>query len=433
MKKFNILPYLFVFMATFVVLQLFNKSPDPVLSSGEVGLKTTEDEYAIGKDIRVDVQNNQTEPIEVVSQCSEIEGRKLLLPPFKVLKYENESFSEVSKTQNMPECTESIVTTIQPGEKETFSLLNYSYSDFGEIGRYRLELDLSEPSPDNEITDEIRVVYSTPEFEIHEPGVFTKLWRGIIYQPILNVLIGILIYLPNHPLGLAIILLTVIIRTILLVPSQKAMKAQMRMQEMQPKIEELKQKYKDDQARLAQETMLLWKTSKVNPLSSCLPILLQLPILIALYSVVNGGLSPDRSALIYNFMPSFSLHEIDPFFLGFDLLTRSVIVLPLIVGGLQFIQMQLMMAKQKKKKAAQKEGAAPKPMQNEMEMANKMMKYIMPVMIAVFTAQLPAAVGLYWGTSTFYGILQQLVVNKEGSKSKTPEDDVQIRVINKKH
>ncbi|MEK9159461.1 MAG: YidC/Oxa1 family membrane protein insertase [Patescibacteria group bacterium] len=421
MKKFNIFPYLFVFLATFVVLQLFNKSPDPVLSSGDVGLKTVENEYAIGKDIRVDVQNNQAGAIEVLSECNEMDGRKLLLPPFTVLKYENEGFTEVSNTANLPECTDSVVTTIQPGQKETFSLLNYSYSDFGEIGRYKLQLNLAE------------VAYSTPEFEIHEPGVFTKLWRGIIYQPILNVLIGILVYMPGHKLGLSVILLTIIIRTILLVPSQKAMKAQLRMQEMQPKIEELKQKYKDDQARLAQETMLLWKTSKVNPLSSCLPILLQLPILIALYSVVNGGLSPDRSALIYDFMPAFSLHEIDPIFLGFDLLTRSMIVLPLIVGGLQFIQMQLMMTKQKKKKAAQKEGSAPKPMQNEMEMANKMMKYIMPVMIAVFTAQLPAAVGLYWGTSTFYGILQQLVVNKEGSKSKSPEDDVQIRVINKKH
>lgn len=433
MKKFNIFPYLFVFLATFVVLQLFNKSPDPVLSSGEVGLKTAEDEYAIGKDIRVDVQNNQTEAIEVVQECTEIDGQKLLLPPFKVLKYENEGFAEVRNTSSLPACTESLVTTIQPSEKETFSLLNYSYSDFGEIGRYKLELDLSGPEqPSEVITDEIRVVYSTPEFEIHEPGVFTKLWRGIIYQPILNVLIGILVYMPGHKLGLSIILLTIIIRTILLVPSQKAMKAQLRMQEMQPKIEELKQKYKDDQARLAQETMLLWKTSKVNPLSSCLPILLQLPILIALYSVVNGGLSPDRSALVYDFMPAFSLHEIDPIFLGFDLLTRSVIVLPIIVGGLQFIQMQLMQAKQKKKKAAQKEGATPKPMQNEMEMANKMMKYIMPVMIAVFTAQLPAAVGLYWGTSTFYGILQQLVVNKEGSNPKSAEDDVQIRVINRK-
>lgn len=420
MKKFNIFPYLFVFLATFVILQLFNKSPDPVLSSGDVGLKTVEDEYAIGKDIRVDVQNNQTEPIEVLSECTEINGRRLLLPPFTVFKYENEGFNEVNNTENLPECTDSIVTTIQPGEKETFSLLNYSYSDFGEIGRYKLDLTVTEAT------------YSTPEFEIHEPGVFTKLWRGIVYQPILNVLIGILVYMPGHKLGLSVILLTIIIRTILLAPSQKAMKAQLRMQEMQPKIEELKQKYKDDQARLAQETMLLWKTSKVNPLSSCLPILLQLPILIALYSVVNGGLSPDRSALIYDFMPAFSLHEIDPIFLGFDLLTRSVIVLPIIVGGLQFIQMQLMQAKQKKKKATQKEGAAPKPMQNEMEMANKMMKYIMPVMIAVFTAQLPAAVGLYWGTSTFYGILQQLVVNKEGSNPKSSEDEVQIKVINRK-
>lgn len=410
MKKPNLLPYVFVFLATYLILELFNGgAADPTLESGDIGFKTVKNEYAIGKDIKVEVQNNTTENYLLKSSCTDTDnGLKLLLPPFKVLKYEDEQFTEV-ESRNLPECTEDLVVTIEPGEKETISLLNYSYSYFGEVGRYKLTLE----------------DVDSPEFEIQEPGMFTKLWRTLIYQPILNVLIGLLVYMPNHYLGLAVILLTVIIRTILLIPSQKAMKGQQRMQEVQPKLEELKKKYANDQARLAQETMLLWKTHKVNPLSSCLPILIQLPILIALYSVVMGGLSPDRTALIYDFMPAFSLHEIDPSFLGFNLLEKSIVVFPLIVGGLQFLQMQLMQVKRKKKEE--------KSMPNEMEMANKMMKYIMPVMIAVFTAQLPAAVGLYWGTSTFYGIIQQLVVNKGSSKPQSPDDEVQIRVINKHH
>ncbi len=424
MKKFNILPYLFVFLVTFMILQYFQGNRgDAVLDSGNVGIKTMKTEYATGKDIRVILQNNTTEAIDITWPCVDSPEGKFLQAPFTVERYENEGFVPVS-SEHLPECTEDQTLTIQAGEKETVSLIQYSYSYFGEVGRYKLRLELPDPS---NTYPEMTVVYSTPEFQIHEPGVITKMWRTIIYQPLLNVLVAILIYLPGHPLGWAVILLTLAIRTVLLIPSQKSMKAQRRMQEIQPRLEELKKTYANDQARLAQETMILWKEAKVNPLSSCLPLLIQLPILIALYSVISGGLSPDRTILIYDFLPDFALHEIDPTFFGFNLLTRSAIVMPIIVGGLQFIQMTLMTYKRKKQKGEKEEKKAP----NEMEMANKMMKYIMPVMIAIFSARLPAAVGIYWATSTSYGILQQLVVNKGGSKTPSPTDDVQIRVINR--
>ncbi|MFA4814671.1 MAG: YidC/Oxa1 family membrane protein insertase [Candidatus Gracilibacteria bacterium] len=418
MKKPNLLPYIFVFLATYLVLQFFKGGTvDPTLNSGDIALKTLKDAYAVGKDIRVEVQNNTAENYILKYPCTDTGSEEeLLLPPFKVFKYEGEGFVEIS-SDHLPECTEDLLVTIEPGKKKNISLLNYSYSYFGELGRYKLELD----------------TYDSPEFVIQEPGLMTKLWRTVIYQPILNTLVGLLIFIPGHYLGLAVILLTIIIRTVLLIPSQKAMKGQQRMQEVQPKLEALKKTHANDQARLAQETMLLWKTHKVNPLSSCLPLLIQLPILIALYSVVRAGLSPDRGLLIYDFMPSFSLHEMNPNFLGFNLLENSLIVFPIVIGALQFLQMHLMQAKQRKKKAATANATEEKPASSEMDMANKMMKYVMPVMIAVFTAQMPAAVGLYWGTSTFYGILQQLVVNKGGSKPQSPDDEVQIKVINKHH
>ena len=70
-------------------------------------------------------------------------------------------------------------------------------------------------------------------------------------------------------------------------------------------------------------------------------------------------------------------------------------------------------------------------MPKEMEQANKMMKYLMPVMLAFFATQMPAAVSLYWGTSTFYGIIQQLVLKKRGPVTSNDKEDVKIRVINK--
>lgn len=406
MKKFNIFPYLFVFLATFLALQLWQNGTkeDPVLLSGDIGIEALKNEYAIGKDIRISVQNNLEKDIEIPVICQE----DTLLPPFSVYRYTSTGFTEVTDGLQA-DCSTGKSTMLKSGKEEVISLLPFSYSYFGEVGRYKVALELPEGT------------FESPEFEISEPGVLTKSWRLLIYQPILNILVALIIYLPGHYLGLAVIALTLIIRTILLVPSQKAIKAQMRMQEVQPKLEELKKKYADDQARLAQETMLLWKTHKVNPFSSCLPILIQFPILIALFYVVNGGLSSDRSVLIYEFLPNFSLSDIDPTFFVFNLLERDFFIFPLVVGGLQFLQMQLMMTHKKNKP----KNNLPK----EMETANKMMKYVMPIMIAVFTAQLPAAVGLYWGTSTFYGIVQQLVVNKGGTPGASSEDDVQVRII----
>ncbi len=419
MKKFNPFPYIFIFLATFLVLQWFQKGveEDPVLRVGELGMKTAKNEYAIGKDIRVELQNNTEEPIEIGVTCFYSEEGDFLYAPFTVEKYSSEGFTEVPNLSQI-DCSKGAPITIDPGKSTTVSLLDYSYLLFGEPGRYRLSTTVA-------FTKENEKTFQTPEFEISEPGVFTTVWRTFLYRPILNSLVAILIYMPGHSLGLAVIILTLILRTILLAPSQKAIKAQRQMQEVQPKIEELKKKYAGDQARLAQETMLVWKESKVHPLSSCLPILIQMPILIALFYVVNGGLSPDRTLLIYDFLPEFHLGDIDPNFLGFDLFKRSILIFPLAIGALQFFQMQLMTARAKKK------GQTNLP--KEMETANKMMKYMMPLMIAFFTAQLPAAVGLYWGTTTFYGIVQQVVVNRGGPKSESEEDKVQVRVIQNPH
>jgi YidC/Oxa1 family membrane protein insertase len=413
-KKFNIFPYIFIFLATFLLLQYIqgDKEEDPVLSTGEIGIETVKNDYAIGKDIKVELQNNTELALTLEDRCPE--------PYFDVYKYTSEGFEPVaSETKRNCEDLETLV--IEPGNKKVISLLDYSYSYFGETGRYKLELATADGK-----------IFTTPEFEIEEPGMITKFWREVIYKPILNALVALLIYMPGHYLWLAVMVLTIIIRTILLIPSQKAMKAQKAMQEVQPKLDKIKEKYKDDQARIAQETMLIWKEHKVSPVSSCLPTLAQLPILIALFYVIRGGLSPDKAAMIYEFLPAFSLADINPAFITFDLMDRSILIFPVVIGALQFLQMHLMMSRKKDKKDDKNK----KPtMASEMENATKMMKYVMPVMIAFFTAQMPAAVGLYWGTSTFYGIIQQLVVNKGGSSSptKSKEDDVKVRVINKSH
>lgn len=409
MKKNDLLFYVFIFFTTFLVLQYFSGSgkSNPILDEGEIGMEMSKDSYAIGKNIALEIQNNTEKEIILETECPDA--------PLDIYRFTSAGYELVVNAENR-DCSNSQNIILTPGKKQTISYTDYSYSIFGETGKYKIELT-------TEINAEQKT-FSTPDFEIKNPGIFTNGWRTIIYQPMLNLLVAILTYMPGHNLGLGIIVLTLIIRTILLIPSQKGMLAQRKMQELQPRLEEIKKRYAGDQARLAQETMLLWKTNKVHPLSSCFPLLIQIPVLIGLYYVVQNGLQPDRSGFIYDFLPEFSLQKINQYFLSFNLLEKSLFLFPIMVGGLQFLQMKLMMAKQKKNQ----QGAA-KP--SELEMANKMMVYFMPIMIAVFTASLPAAVGLYWGTSTTYGILQQLVVNRTAKIPLSGDDDVQVRIIKK--
>ena len=406
MKKFNILPYLAIFLSTYLILNWWMGSKptvDTVLTTGDIGMKTAATEYVVGSDIQIELQNNTTESITLPARCPDAR--------VDIYQFTSSGYTKVENTETDRDCSTAKDLVLTPGDPSTISLLDYSYSLFGTPGKYKVSLTEGDQT------------FSSPDFTITEPGLIKSLWRTLIYVPLLNALVALLIYMLGHSLALSIILLTLIIRTLLLLPSQKAMKAQKRMQEIQPQIEELKKKYGNDQARLSQETMLLWKNNKVSPLSSCLPLLIQFPILIALYYTINGGLSPDKHSLIYSFLPTFSLNDVNPWFFNFNLLEKSLIVFPILTGGLQFIQMQLMSAKQKKKGAAK--------VSDEMQAANNMMKYVMPVMIATFTTRLPAAVGLYWAVSTFYGIVQQVVVNKDSSPTMSPQDDVQVRVIHR--
>ena len=410
MKRFSFLiTYTIAFFAALLILQGVKK--DSPIETGEKGvsIEVSKNQIASGKELRVTVVNNLEKEITLEDQCPS--------PYFEVLKWNNEgegSYQTVDSSELTGNCEDPANITLKPGQKSSLSLMNYSYSLFKDPGRYKLKLNLGENS------------YSSGEFSIVEPGFLTKAWRALIFVPILNFLVGLIIFIPGHPLWLAIVLITVLIRTLLLAPSLKAMKSQRKMQELQPKLDALKEKYKDDQAKLAQETMLFWQKNKVNPFSSCLPILIQFPILIALFYVIRAGLSPDKSILLYDFLPDFSLSEINPNFLGFNLLHRDIIVFPIVIGLLQFLQMQLMTWKSKDAK---------KPdMPSEIESANKMMKYFMPAMIAIFTAQLPSAVGLYWGAGTIYGIVQQLVVNKGGSsqdKADSEGEEIKIRILKK--
>ena len=148
-------------------------------------------------------------------------------------------------------------------------------------------------------------------------------------------------------------------------------------------------------------------------------------------SEIQNGLNPDNVYLLYQPLKNFDLSLIDVNFFGLLNLTKNEIyVLPLTVAALQFIQMKLSTATRKPK---QEEGLVKKEKkggQAEMEMATNMMTYILPVMIALFTASAPSGVGVYWGVSTLFGIGQQLYVNSSKTRKKR-SNQAEVKVIEK--
>src|SRR3989338_3406607 len=124
----------------------------------------------------------------------------------------------------------------------------------------------------------------------------------LFYQPILNLLVWLHNIIPGDDFGWAIIALTILIKIILLPLSAKSLRSQKALQEIQPKVEAIKAKQKDNKEMLGKEMMLLYKNEKVSPFSSCLPLLIQLPFLFAIFKVLRDGLQNGALDKLYPFI-----------------------------------------------------------------------------------------------------------------------------------
>ncbi|MEA3304940.1 MAG: YidC/Oxa1 family membrane protein insertase [Patescibacteria group bacterium] len=230
------------------------------------------------------------------------------------------------------------------------------------------------------------------------------LWNEIIYKPVYNLLLFFLDILPEASLGIAIILFTIVIRTILLAPAQKAMVQQRKMQKIQPKIKQLQDKHKNDQQKLSAEMMKLWKENDVNPIAGCLPLLLQMPFLYAIFLILKDGINEGTSRYAYSFFSQFDYSTIQHTFFGIDLLQPEMIFLPIIVAAFQFIQLKMMYHFQEQKQAA--------PANDQQQMIQNTLLYVFPFILFITSMTFSAGLALYWAGSTLYGIGQQLYVNK---------------------
>ncbi len=134
---------------------------------------------------------------------------------------------------------------------------------------------------------------------IGHAGVFRLFFRTVFYNPVYNLFAALVLLFPGYSLGWAIIAITLIIRLALLLPQQRMLVSQRRMQVIQPKIKAIQEEFKGDQATIGMKMMELYKKEGVNPLGSCLPIVIQIPILIVLYQVILNISNPGNLAHLY--------------------------------------------------------------------------------------------------------------------------------------
>ena len=246
------------------------------------------------------------------------------------------------------------------------------------------------------------------------------IFHTFLYQPILNLLISLYNIIPGGEIGFAIIALTVVIKLILWPLTRSSLKSQKAMQEIQPKLNELKAKHKDDKEALAKAMMELYKNEKVNPLSSCLPLIIQLPILIGLYRVLLNGFGEEHMASLYTFVANPG--HINQIFVGTIDLAETSIFLAVLAGIFQFFQTRMLMHRKPPKQVQGTPGAKDETMMAAM---NKSMLYFMPVITVVIGATLPGGLTLYWVTVNLVSIIQQVIVfkKKPGESGTEKKDD----------
>ena len=233
-----------------------------------------------------------------------------------------------------------------------------------------------------------------------------ELLKTFFYDPFYNGVVFLIALLPTHDVGIAVIAFTVLVKVILFPLSQKSIRTQILMREIDPELKKLREQYKDNPERQARETFALYKEKKISPFSSFALLLIQIPIVLGLYFVfLRGGLPAIDLSTLYGFvMPPEAIRM--TLFGVFDISGKSIILAGL-AGITQFFQARLLTPVIKKKKDGTntlKDDIA--------HSMNIQMRYVMPIIIAFIAYTLSAVVALYWVVNNILTILQELLVRR---------------------
>lgn len=423
----NFLLWFAIFYMTFSLLQQWfgeDEKKETIVENTPMTAITVEPEskkYSIGSLVTFKIENTGTETVSFTTNC----GKTGVAPTAEIYRLVNgkrllvEDFAACEANH-----IKDFTLASQKGIRLTFPYQNSEA--FGEEGIYFLRLLMESESGEN-------IDLESAQIQLKPSMWIKRIFQTVISKPLFNLLVFFTQTVPGKSFGLSIVLVTILVRLLLFIPNQKSLQSQRKLQKLQPQMQALRKKYAKNQQMMAMKTMELYRTAKVNPMSSCLPMLLQLPILLGVYYIVQDGLSPHLTFLLYPFQQLADLAGVNSMFLGYNLQLTPVgaidwtvldtrwlyLLIPAVVAVTQWFAIRMSLARtnsnkpdqpKNKKKKKKKEEEPTNDMAAQMQQMTGMMQWLMPGMIGFFTATFPAAVGLYWFTSTLFGIFQQKYV-----------------------
>ena len=228
--------------------------------------------------------------------------------------------------------------------------------------------------------------------------ILSNLYNEILYRPLFNALAFLTGVVPGHDIGIAIILLTILVRVIIFPLTHRGLITQIKMKRLEPEINKIKENYKNTEEQ-GKKMMELYKEHGVNPLSGCLLLLIQLPILIALYHLFWKGILAGGASLY----PFVQMPEaINTEFLGLVELSAKNWFMAFLAGAYQFAQMKLA------NPTIPKKGTS---MKDEMARALAIQSlYVFPFLIFFISFRFPAALPLYWTASNVFATVHEAIV-----------------------
>lgn len=233
------------------------------------------------------------------------------------------------------------------------------------------------------------------------------LFHTIIYQPLYNILVLLYNIVPGKDFGISIILITVLLRAVLIPLYKKQIESQQKMQALQPKIKALQEATKGNKEQQTKGLMELYKEHKTNPFSGCLPLIVQLIFLIAIYRILitisSSGLVIDASQL-YSFVKDPG--KINQLFISLVDLTKPSIIIAAAAAIAQYFQTKMLMGQQPKQQTISDQP-------DMAQIMSKQMLYLGPFLTLFIGIKFPAGLSLYWLTSTVFMLVQQIMLQKK--------------------
>lgn len=228
--------------------------------------------------------------------------------------------------------------------------------------------------------------------------MFHLIYNEVFYKPLLNSLVYITNIIPFHDVGIAVVILTLLVKFILFPLTHKSIKTQIKIKEIEPALKKAKESISDRQKQ-AEEILRIYREHGISPYSGILMLLIQLPILIALYTLFWKGLNFDGDLYSFVKIPE----NINLKFLGIFDITQKSVFFPFLSGVSQFLQIHFAIPKIKHKENSNDFSA----------IFTKQMKFFMPVLIFIIALKLPAAVSVYWTTMNIFAIVHEGIVRKK--------------------